>query len=190
MAERVGERIGRPSRRRSPRSSDAAPIVRTLLITDVVASTTMTRHLGDEEWVVLLGHHDELLRGCITAHGGKEFAHTGDGLAAWFAAPEQALACAFDIQDSLCRFNRSRADHLRVRIGVCSGEPIARGSDLSGLVVSRVHRVMQWADAGEVAVGEELLSGATENLATFKDLGPKELRGFEEAQHIYLAMAR
>jgi class 3 adenylate cyclase len=191
MAERVGERIGRPSRRRSPaRAPDAAPVVRTLLITDVVASTTMTRQLGDEEWVVLLGQHDELLRGCINAHGGTEFAHTGDGLAAWFAAPEQALACAFDIHDSLCRFNRSRADHLRVRIGICSGEPIARGDDLSGLVVSRVHRVMQWAGAGEVAVGKELTSGATESIATFKDLGPKELRGFEKAQHVYLAMAR
>jgi hypothetical protein len=46
----------------------------------------------------------------------------------------------------------SRADHLRVRIGICSGEPIARGADLSGLVVSRVHRVMQWAGAGEVVL--------------------------------------
>jgi class 3 adenylate cyclase len=190
-AERVGERIGRRSRRRSaPRTSDATPVVRTLLITDIVSSTTMTRHLGDEEWVVLLGQHDELLRGCINAHGGTEFAHTGDGLGAWFAGPEQALACAFDIHDSLCRFNQSRADHLRVRIGVCSGEPIARGVDLSGLVVSRVHRVMQWAGAGEVAVGEELATGATESLAMFKDLGPKELRGFAQAQHVYLAIAR
>ena len=56
------------------------PGIRTVLFTDVVNSTTLTQALGDEAALAILGVHDVIVRDALSALGGREVKHTGDGI--------------------------------------------------------------------------------------------------------------
>ncbi len=77
------------------------PGIRTVLFTDVVNSTTLTQSLGDEAALALLGVHDTIVRDALSAIGGREIKHTGDGIMACFISPAGAVRCAIQIQREL-----------------------------------------------------------------------------------------
>src|SRR2546429_206319 len=58
------------------------PGIRTVLFTDVANSTTLTQALGDEAALAVLGVHDTIVRDALSASGGREVKHTGDGIMA------------------------------------------------------------------------------------------------------------
>jgi hypothetical protein len=60
------------------------PGIRTILFTDIVNSTTLTQSLGDEAALAMLGVHDTIVRDALSALGGREVKHTGDGIMASF----------------------------------------------------------------------------------------------------------
>jgi class 3 adenylate cyclase len=62
------------------------PGIRTVLFTDVVNSTTLTQALGDEAALAILGVHDVIVRDALSALGGREVKHTGDGIMASFVS--------------------------------------------------------------------------------------------------------
>src|SRR6266487_5418712 len=77
------------------------PGIRTVLFTDVVNSTTLTQSLGDEEALAILGVHDTIVRDALSALGGREVKHTGDGIMASFVSAAGAVRCAIQIQREL-----------------------------------------------------------------------------------------
>ena len=191
-AERMALTLARPIRRPQLRtrlgaSRDSVAV----LMTDIVASTPMILELGDEEWVVLHGIHDEILRGCIDVASGIEFAHAGDGLAAWFADADAAIQCGLDIHRTLAGYG---SEHLldrplTVRVGICWGVPIQRGHDLSGIVVWRTARVMSKAGSGQVVVDHELRRNVRHPALLFDELAPVELAGFDGLHRLFLLTA-
>ena len=62
------------------------PGIRTVLFTDVVNSTTLTQSLGDEAALAIAGVHDTIVRDALSAMGGREVKHTGDGIMASFVS--------------------------------------------------------------------------------------------------------
>src|SRR5438874_2460737 len=80
------------------------PGIRTVLFTDMVESTTFTQSLGDEAAIALLGVHDTIVRDALSALGGREVKHTGDGIMASFVSTAGAVRCAIQIQGELDRF--------------------------------------------------------------------------------------
>ncbi|HLX88947.1 MAG TPA: adenylate/guanylate cyclase domain-containing protein [Acidimicrobiales bacterium] len=139
----------------------------TLLLTDVVDSTSTVRQLGDAAWRDVLSSHFEMVRGQLQAFGGREINTTGDGLLATFDAPAQALRCAASI------FERSGT--LLVRAGVHVGEVEPVGDDVRGAAVHEVARI-----AGEAQAGEVLVSETTKVLAAglaFDERGVRDLKG-------------
>src|SRR6267378_5459758 len=100
------------------------PGIRTVLFTDVVNSTTLTQSLGDEAALALLGVHDTIVRDALTALGGREIKHTGDGIMACFISPAGAVRCAIQIQRELDKHAKANPERsLKVRVGAAAGEP-------------------------------------------------------------------
>ena len=67
------------------------PAIRTVLFTDIVNSTSLTQHLGDENAMGLLHRHDAIVREALAATQGREVKHTGDGIMASFFSAAGAV---------------------------------------------------------------------------------------------------
>ena len=91
-----------------------------------------------------------------TAHDGRVFNYTGDGMCAVFASPRSAVDAAMAAQ---------RALELPVRMGIATGEAELRGDDYFGTVLNRTARVMAAGHGGQI-----LLDGATAGLISGVDL--------------------
>ena len=67
------------------------PGIRTILFTDIVDSTSLTRQIGDEAAMELLEVHDSIVRDALAELGGREIKHLGDGIMASFVSAAAAL---------------------------------------------------------------------------------------------------
>ena len=150
----------------------------TLLLTDVVDSTSMALELGDMAWRELLSSHYEMARARLEDFGGREIKTTGDGMLASFDGPAHALRCATAMTQ--------RAGTLDIRLGVHVGEIEIVGEDVRGIAVHEVARIMSEAGPGEILVSE-----TTRGLASgfdFEDRGARHLKGIGDV-HLYALRA-
>lgn len=99
--------------------------------------------------------HFELLHAAVGRHDGTVVKSTGDGLFATFRRPLGAVRAAADAQRALAA-ESFEVGRVRVRMGIHTGECIARGGDLYGRAVNKAARLEQAAYGGQV-----LLSDAT-----------------------------
>src|SRR4030095_4935858 len=117
------------------------PGIRTVLFTDVVNSTTLTQSLGDEAALTILGVHDAIVRDALSALGGREGKHTGDGIMASFVSAASAVRCAIQIQRELARHEEANPERpLKVRVGAAAGEPVEPHNDLFGSTLHMASR--------------------------------------------------
>jgi class 3 adenylate cyclase len=149
-------------------------VLKTVLFTDIVASTERATELGDRRWTELLDAHDAAVRDAIERNRGQQIKTTGDGAFAVFDGPARAIASASAIIDEADRLG------LTVRIGIHSGECEQRGDDYAGIAVHIGARV-----ASAAAPGEILVTGTVRDLVagsgiTFADRGRQTLRGAGE----------
>ncbi len=94
-------------------STENDPGTRTIMFTDIVGSTTMTQHLGDEVAFALLELHNRIVRAALTATNGREVKHTGDGIMAVFCSAASAVRCGINVQKNI---SEHRNENL-VRLG-------------------------------------------------------------------------
>ena len=153
----------------------------TIMFTDIVGSTALRTSLGDEECDKLFRDHDELVRGQISAHNGRDQnAALGDGFLAVFASTRRALTAAISIQRELEAFNRSRSGPLlKVRVGLNTGDVAWLEQQLSGEAVHAASRVCAAADGGQILVSDvtRQLAGTIPDVS-FLDTGEHDLKGF------------
>jgi class 3 adenylate cyclase len=148
-------------------------VLRTLLFTDVVDSTTMAAELGDARWRDLLSRLFEESRAVLDRFGGREVDTTGDGMLATFDGPAKAIHCAAALR-------RCAEEHdVQIRVGVHVGEVELVGADVRGITVHEAARVMAAAAPGEILVSEltRALAGAAG--LRFEDRGTHELKGLD-----------
>ena len=84
----------------------------TLLITDIVESTSLLATLGDAHWREVIGRHVAGARAELAQYRGTEVDLAGDGLLATFDGPARAIRCAVAIRD------QALADGLHIRAAV------------------------------------------------------------------------
>ncbi len=146
-------------------SSDEAPKlpsgVLTIMFTDLEDSTV--------RWEVepavmrrVMNVHDEILNRAVDEHGGVVFKSTGDGLAAVFTSPSQAVDAAVVMQKQLQTVPWPQT-RPRVRIGLHLGDISPTRGDYYGAAVNRAARIMDCANGDQIAVSAAL--------ASFLDLG-------------------
>jgi len=154
-------------------------IVATLLMTDIVESTSRAEALGDGPWRDLLVRHNQVVRAQLDRFRGREVATTGDGFVAIFDGAERAIRAAQEIIRGL------EAVGLLARAGVHTGEIELDGDDVRGLTVHLAERVMASAGPGELYASwatRELLAGSP---IAFVDRGLHELRGVADQRRLY-----
>ncbi len=136
-----------------PATTNAGTALRIILFTDIVGSTAMTQKLGDEAAMEILENHDTTVRAALEKHGGREVKHTGDGIMASFASVSGSIRSAIDIQRTLSKFNQTNPKQvLKVKIGMCAGEPVEKNKDLFGASVQLAARICDHAGAEEIQV--------------------------------------
>jgi len=110
--------IGRPARR---------PM--TILFTDISGFTTLAEDLDPETVGALLNRHFADLEACIRATGGVIDKYLGDGLLAFWGAPEpladhsaRAVEAALAMAAVVRQRNEAGGPALRLRVGLAAGE--------------------------------------------------------------------
>ena len=155
------------------------PGIRTVLFTDIVDSTTLTHSLGDEAALGLFGVHDTIVRDALSALGGREVKHTGDGIMASFVSTAGAVRCAIQIQRELARHEKANPERpLKVRVGAAAGEPVEQHNDLFGSTVQLAARLCAHAQPEQILVANAVAELCIGKGLLFEDLGEVVLKGF------------
>jgi adenylate cyclase len=153
----------------------------TICFSDIENSTQLNARMGDKTWVRVLEAHDQVLRSRIAQYRGQVVKTAGDGFMFAFRDPEAACRAAVGIQSDLRRPSEMLRRHgkVRVRIGVHTGQVVAKDGDYFGENVALAARVADLASGGEVlcsdAVREALDDDAAVGLVDPTD--PIELKG-------------
>jgi adenylate cyclase len=184
-------------RRRDPASGSwtgTGPAVtlegRAFFMSDVVDSTGLTLRVGVREYSSsLLAAHNGIVRGSLREANGVEFKHTGDGIAAWFPSPIEAVVAAIDVQDRLVRFNSQHAgEPLHVRIGISVGDVIVDSDEqFQGLALVRARRLCDLARPGQVLVTDRVAALARSDHLRLQPVGEVVLKGFHRPEVVYRA---
>jgi pimeloyl-ACP methyl ester carboxylesterase len=156
--------------------SHAAPAqthraLRTVLFTDIVASTQHAAATGDERWRAVLHRFGEITAELTQQFGGTVVKSTGDGHLATFDGPTQAIRCAEAL--------RADAETLgiEIRVGIHTGECELIDNDIGGIAVHIAARILGQAGAGDILVSRTVRDLVVGTGTGFEDRGNVELRG-------------
>src|SRR6059036_2504545 len=160
-------------------ANERDPGIRTVLFTDIANSTTLTQSLGDDAALAILGVHDTIVRDALSALGGREVKHTGDGIMASFVSAAGAVRCAVQIQRELDKHAQANPDcRLKVRVGAAAGEPVEQNNDLFGSTVQLASRLCAHAQPEQILVSNAIAELCLGKGLLFEDLGEVVLKGF------------
>jgi len=160
-------------------TNERDPGIRTVLFTDIVESTTLTQSLGDEAALAMLGVHDTIVRDALSALGGREVKHTGDGIMASFVSAAGAVRCAIQIQRELDKHAQANPERpLKVRVGAAAGEPVEQHNDLFGSTVQLAARLCAHAQPEQIVVSNAIAELCVGKGLRFEELGEVALKGF------------
>src|SRR6185503_15862942 len=159
----------------------------TFLFTDIEGSTRLLDKMGDQ-YAVSLSEHHEILRAAIQKWNGHEVDTQGDAFFVTFTRALDAVQCAAEAQRALAAHPWVQGEHLRVRMGLHTGEPLIASTGYVGMAVHRAARI---GDAGHG--GQILLSPTTRELVlqdlpdglTIQDLGEHRLKDMKYPASMY-----
>ncbi|MDX1510863.1 MAG: adenylate/guanylate cyclase domain-containing protein, partial [Nitriliruptorales bacterium] len=127
----------------------------TVVFTDVEGSTALRSAVGDDRGHEILADHDDLVRKLLLEHGGTEVKALGDGFLLVFTSTRRAVEFGVGLQSSIERARLGPADRpLRIRIGMHTGEVVARDGDLFGQAVHAAARIQAKAVGGQTLVSD------------------------------------
>lgn len=163
-----------PLEPRHPSRPDAPavrPMLRAVLVCDIVGSTALVERLGDARAAAFMQRHDQLLLQAMKlCHG--QLVDKADGVLALFERPIQALDFALRYQRGLYELGKAEGVELRARTGIHVGDVMtwanhprdvqagAKPIEVEGLAKPVAARLMNLAMPGQV-----LMSGMAQNLA-------------------------
>jgi predicted ATPase len=149
----------------------------TFLFTDLEGSTRLLSELGAAAYGEALAEHRGLVRSAVASHHGVEVDTQGDAFFVVFTRAADALGAGAAIADG------SSDDHLRVRVGIHTGEPLLLEQ---GYVGMDVHRAARIAAAGH---GDQVLvSQTTRDLVPdlrLRDLGEHRLKDLARPERLF-----
>lgn len=146
----------------------------TLLFTDIEGSTRLLQRLG-ERYASVLKKCRHLLRMAFQQGNGYEVDTQGDAFFVVFERAADAVEAALIAQRALFSARWPDETHVRVRMGMHTGEPQPAEEGYIGLDVHCAARIMSAAHGGQV-----LLSQATHDLVAHELSGGVSLRDLGE----------
>jgi pimeloyl-ACP methyl ester carboxylesterase len=156
--------------------SHAAPpqshrALRTVLFTDMVASTRRAAETGDERWRAVLQRFSEVTTELTERFGGRVVKSTGDGHLITFDGPTQAIRCAEALRDDAEKLG------IELRAAIHTGECELLDNDIGGIAVHISARILAQAGAGDIVVSHTVRDLVVGSGTGFLDRGSVELRG-------------
>ncbi|MDG4664517.1 adenylate/guanylate cyclase domain-containing protein [Mycobacterium sp. 236(2023)] len=156
--------------------SHAAPspshrALRSVLFTDIVASTRRAASVGDEQWRAVLERFSQITTELAQRFGGTVVKSTGDGHLATFDGPTQAIRCAEALHIEADKLG------IDIRAGIHTGECELMDGDIGGIAVHIAARILGHAGAGDVIVSRTVRDLVVGSGTSFADRGTVELRG-------------
>jgi class 3 adenylate cyclase len=151
----------------------------TLLMTDVVESTSLLARIGDAAWRELIGRHVGRARAALAEFRGTEVDLAGDGLLATFDGPARALRCATVIRQA------AGDDGLQVRAAVHVGEVEIVGDRVRGLAVHEAARILSAARPNDILVSQTTRDLAAGTDMTFEDRDLHTLKGIPGERRLF-----
>ncbi len=162
------------------------PGIRTVMFTDIVGSTELTQRHGDEAAMAFLEVHDRVVREALSALGGREVKHTGDGIMASFLSAVAAARCATQIHRALAEYEQAkRGIPIKVRIGAAAGEPVENHMDLFGSTVQLAARLCAHAQPAQSLVSNVVCELCLGKGLAFQDLGEMSFKGFDRPIRVH-----
>lgn len=181
------------------------PVLKTLLVTDMVDSTSLVNDLGDYRSAQIFERHECIARELLTKFDGTEIDKT-DGFLLLFDRPIDAVLFAMSLHDAIANLSVEFNVKLAVRAGIHLGEVLLRKNrpefvahgakpiEVEGLAKPMAARIMSLAQGVQT-----LLTGSAYELArraaVGHDLVPDDLqwvrhcaygfKGIEEPQTIF-----
>ncbi len=169
--------------------SDRRPAAKvlTIMMTDIVGSTTLRRTRGDRDADYMLGRQAAIVRDEVAAFGGRVRKSLGDGFLISFPSTVPAVRAAAAIQLALQEHNAANPQQaVEVRIGIHVGKVAERDGDLLGQAVHVAARVMAEAVGGQILTSDDVRKHAEPQVDwSFLDSGLYWLRGFPERWRLY-----
>ncbi|HMK12121.1 MAG TPA: adenylate/guanylate cyclase domain-containing protein, partial [Acidimicrobiales bacterium] len=159
----------------------------TFLFTDLESSTRLWEERRDA-MSEALARHDALLREAIANKGGRVVKTLGDGCLAVFSTAGAGVAAAVAAQRALDAADWGALGGLRARMGLHTGEAIARDGDYFGPVLNRASRLASIAHGGQVVCSNATAELAREALGedvTLVDLGEHQLRDIARRELVF-----
>lgn len=129
------------------------PAFRTILATALKDAALLSSRIGQREAQKLFCLQNEIIRNALHKYEGTEVRHAGHGFLASFMSASNAVLCAVEIQEVLCKQNsRSASEKLEVEIGLSAGTPVNGTSDIFGEAIQLAYRLCKVPCAGQVVV--------------------------------------
>jgi class 3 adenylate cyclase len=169
----------------TPRDGAATGSFRTILFTDVVASTPLLAQLKDAKMRDVMHDHDAVLDAAVTEHGGRVVKEIGDAFMVEFAIPSAAVECAIAIQRGIQAQFADSDVPIRLRIGINAGEPVAEDGDLHGASVNIAKRLESAAATNGILVSDVVKQAVVGKDFEFADQGEVALKGFDDPVHAW-----
>ena len=162
---------------RPPINAMAADGSVVIMFTDIEGSTSLMEALGEDQWLELVGWHNEVTTQQTAVFGGSVIKGQGDGFMLAFPACGSAVACAIAIQRALK--GGWRGMPVPTRMGIHCGVAKAESGDFFGRTVVIAARIAGASTGGQILTSQEVqerLAG-TFPLGASKSLSLKGIAG-------------
>jgi class 3 adenylate cyclase len=159
----------------------------TFVFSDVEGSTDLLKRLGDH-YAELISDHRSIVRETFGAHGGIEIDAQGDAFFFAFSRARDAAAAAVDAQRAHAEHSWPDGAHVRVRMGLHTGEPAVGEEGYLGLDVVRAARICTAGKGGHVLVSDAtraLLGPSLPEGVSVHPLGERRLKDLDEPERVY-----
>jgi class 3 adenylate cyclase len=156
-----------------------ARAVATIMLTDIVDSTSRAVAEGAARWREIVSRHNELGERVIDGHRGRLVKTTGDGIMAVFDSAEGAVRAGAAFVEAI------RPLHIRVRVGIHTGEVEQSAGDVRGIAVHTAARIAALAEPDTVIVSTTVHDLTDGSDLDFEDYGLHELKGFPGQRQLY-----
>jgi class 3 adenylate cyclase len=159
----------------------------TILITDLVGSTSLESQVGPARADELRQEHFSIIRDAIgDSEGAREVKNTGDGIMAAFPSAAGATECATAIQQRFHQRNEDAEEQLVVRIGISMGDATHENGDYFGMPSIEAARLCDKAEGGGILIPElvKMMVGRRGG-DSFRSVGALELKGIPEPVEAY-----
>ncbi len=140
---------------------------------DLVKFTELSLQLDEHELAQVVGRFDQLVNHAVVQHGGRIVKMIGDAAMFTVVSPHSAASIALEMSEA------ARLDELLpgLRIGMASGQALARDGDLYGPVVNLASRLGTIGRAGAVNIDVSLRDSiASDHRFSLRSLGERNLR--------------